>query len=354
MFENAQTPDTESVSPWLAAALDQLAEGVIVADEQGRIVYVNAAAAAIHGVAGLGVGPDDYADSYHLFTMDGAPYPSEELPLARAVSAGETVKDSYWRIQRADGRSIVALGTAGPVYDGQGRQIGAVLTLRDETEREAERKALQSAVALKDMLLREIHHRVKNNLQLVSSMLSLQGRRTVDPATQAALGDLSARVDIIADIHRALYETGETDRIEVIGYLGRLTERHVLPLVESFGIQFDVAFSGACTLPIEKATSLALALNELVLNSLHHAFADVAEPRIRVEAGCEGDQLTVTYLDNGPGPDPIEGPGSLGLGQVLISGLERQLGARVDRRRTPAGFVTEIAVPIGQGRAAAS
>ena len=76
-----------------------MAEGVIVADAGGNLVFVNAAASRMHGVETLGVGVEGYADTFHLLTEDGKPYPSSELPLARAVMRGETVIDERWRIR---------------------------------------------------------------------------------------------------------------------------------------------------------------------------------------------------------------------------------------------------------------
>lgn len=121
----------------LLAALAQMEEGVIVADANGALVFVNAAAERIHGVRALDVSVTQYADTYHLLTLDGEPYPSEELPLARAVVRGEHVVDERWRVRRPDGSEIVASGSARPVLDDNGVRIGAVLTLRDDSAREA-------------------------------------------------------------------------------------------------------------------------------------------------------------------------------------------------------------------------
>lgn len=113
--------------------LDQLSEGIIVTDEGGAIRFVNEAARAIHGVAELDVEPKDYSERYSLFTVDGQPHPFEDLPLARAVG-GETVIDAPWVIRRPDGTEVYAVGSAKPLIGDDGEQIGAVLTIRDETE----------------------------------------------------------------------------------------------------------------------------------------------------------------------------------------------------------------------------
>jgi PAS domain S-box-containing protein len=129
------------------AILSQLAEGVIVADEAGLVTFVNDAAARIHGVAELGVAPTGYAQHYHLMTEDGRPHPWEDLPLTRAVVKGEVVSDARWRIRRPDGAEVVAAGSARPLRDAEGRQVGAVLTLRDETARHHAELALAASEA---------------------------------------------------------------------------------------------------------------------------------------------------------------------------------------------------------------
>jgi PAS domain S-box-containing protein len=122
---------------------------VIVTDAAGGIVLVNEAAARIHGVNRLDVRPDEYSETYSLLTEDGRPYPSLDLPLARAVR-GETVLDARWRVRQPDGSEVLAVGNARPVLDATGRQIGAVLTLRDDTARvEAERSLRESEARLR-------------------------------------------------------------------------------------------------------------------------------------------------------------------------------------------------------------
>ncbi|MFN3688422.1 MAG: PAS domain S-box protein [Salinarimonas sp.] len=130
-----------------AAIIGQLVEGVIVADAQGRITFVNEAAERLHGGSVLGVGPDGYSEAYRLLTMEGTPFPPHELPLARAVIDGETVEDARWRIRRPDGTEVLAIGSARPVIGPDAARVGAVLTLRDDTARHAAEAALRESEA---------------------------------------------------------------------------------------------------------------------------------------------------------------------------------------------------------------
>ncbi|UZK70952.1 PAS domain S-box protein [Sphingomonas sp. S1-29] len=145
----ASTARAQKLAAEQVAILGQLAEGVIVTDRDGNITFVNDAASRIHGVGRLDVAPDAYSSAYHLLTLDREPYPTAQLPLVRAVQ-GETVAEARWRIQRPDGSEVLAVGSACPVRDENGETLGAVLTLRDDTERaEAERQLRENEARLR-------------------------------------------------------------------------------------------------------------------------------------------------------------------------------------------------------------
>jgi PAS domain S-box-containing protein len=153
--EQAARAAAERAGAERAATLQQLTDGVIVADDAGRITFVNAAARDLHGVAELGVGVAGYSATYHLLTPDGLPFPPEELPLARAVLRGETVVDAEWRIRRPDGSEIVAQGGAAPITGADGARHGAVLTLRDVTARRVLERQKDALLAARDQALAE-------------------------------------------------------------------------------------------------------------------------------------------------------------------------------------------------------
>jgi PAS domain S-box-containing protein len=125
-----------------ATVLGQLREGVMLTDREGRIGFINEAAGRFLGVAQQGTLPADYSRVFHVVTEDGEPYPSCELPLARAVLRGETVTDARWGVLRPDGTRRVASGSAQPLFDADGVMTGAVLTFHDVTERVQAERAL--------------------------------------------------------------------------------------------------------------------------------------------------------------------------------------------------------------------
>jgi PAS domain S-box-containing protein len=175
-----------------SAILSQLAEGVIVTDAEGRLTFVNEAAARLHGVARLGIAPGEYSEAYRLYTEDGAPYPPLDLPLARAALRGETVEDARWRIRRPDGTEVIAIGSARPVLDAAGRRVAAVLTVSDDTAR---RTAEQRLAALNADLERQVAERTRERgltWQVSPDLLGVldgAGRLTsFNPAWPAVLG----------------------------------------------------------------------------------------------------------------------------------------------------------------------
>lgn len=138
----------------LLAILQQITEGVIFADPNGVIVFVNEAAKEIHGLAELDVPIERYTETYDLLTIDEDPYEPEELPLARAVRHGETILDAEWKIRRPDGTIVVALGSATPVRDVDGSPLGAALTMVDVTQRKRAEALQNGQQRVLDMIAR--------------------------------------------------------------------------------------------------------------------------------------------------------------------------------------------------------
>lgn len=327
------------------AALEHLAEGVIIADAAGKLIFVNHAAEDIHGVKKLDVEPDDYSEAYQLLTMKGEPYPPHELPMAKAVIQGQTVENAHWRIRKPSGEEVVAIGTARPIMR-QGKQIASVLTLRDDTERLERSSALTAALETKEILLKEINHRVKNSLQVAMSILNLQVMQAGDDTTSEILESVSERIGIMADVHKSLYETGGHDRMFLATYLKRLSRKTVAAFSSANEVALDFESVGDFELSVEKAVSIALGLTELIMNSLKHAFANQPEPKISIRLDANTERVKLTYRDNGCGlKAEARGAAPAGMGSIIINGLVDQLGAAVVRSSDEPGYFYELTIP---------
>jgi two-component sensor histidine kinase len=195
----------------------------------------------------------------------------------------------------------------------------------------ATRTALEAALANNDILFREIHHRVKNNLQIVSSLLRLQSRRLDDEDARQAFAVALARIQSMGLVHEIIYRHPNPRRVNFRTYFEELcsTLARSSDAAER-GIVLEVASEDVFVdLPI--AVPLALIVNEAVTNALKHAFPEGRGGRIEVRASSWGGMCSVVVADDGVGFAPRAGPERSGSeGITLIRALARQIGGRAE------------------------
>lgn len=187
-------------------------------------------------------------------------------------------------------------------------------------------KELNSSLQEKEVLLKEIHHRVKNNMQVISSLLFMQARSTPQPEVRDILLESQNRIRSIALVHEKLYQSDDFKKIDYKDYLERIAHH----IFESYqirpgSIHLDVR-SDAVFLSIEKAVPLSLIVNELITNSIKHAFPRGISGEITIDFSLENFRYQLIYQDSGPGISDIlslEKPETLGM--QLIRGLAGQL-----------------------------
>lgn len=336
----------QAVDSYREAILGQLAEGVIITDPDGKISFVNQAANTLHGVSKLDVEPEKYASTYSLFTEDGEPHPMETLPLARAVLQDETVIRARWRIRRPDGTEVLAIGNAQPVYAADGEKIGAVLTIHDDTERYAIERDLADAVKIKEALLYEVNHRVKNSLQIVTSLLQLQARKSDSVELKQALNEARSRVDIVANLHRHLYSEGEHTSIDLGSYLKQFADETIGAFSSAGSIKHNFTVETEISLNMDKAVPVALIVGELLTNAIKYAFEAGGQNEIDLNVAARDGQVRISVADNGVGLkagfDPMS---SGGFGMTIVSALLQQLSGEFRVMPQAKGAAFEISFP---------
>lgn len=201
---------------------------------------------------------------------------------------------------------------------------------------------LELALKDREVLLKEIHHRVKNNLQVVSSLLSIQSRTIQDEKAQAVINEGRSRVDSMALIHRFLYEKGDLRAIDMNLYLSELCDT----IFESYSMYNDrVVLEKSIQkidLDVDTAVPLGLIINELVANALKHGFPDEKEGKVAVEFSEVNDALLICVKDNGVGSEGIEIK-STSFGMKLLKAFAPKLGATINIIKSP-GFTLEYRV----------
>jgi two-component sensor histidine kinase len=229
-----------------------------------------------------------------------------------------------------------------------GAEAGALVLVRDVTDVRSRDRALLT----KDATIREIHHRVKNNLQTVAALLRLQARRMTEPAARAALEESVRRVTSIAVVHETLAGSRE-DVVVVDDVLDR-----VLPMLGDLTVVGPAARARRVgefgELPAAVATPLVMAVTELLQNAAEHAFTDGEPGTIQLVAERDGVDLVVRVRDDGHGlPEGFDPASSDGLGlQIVRTLVTSELGGSL-RMGAPAGAGsgTEVVLTLpGAGR----
>ena len=207
-------------------------------------------------------------------------------------------------------------------------------TLNADLEERVRARTSELTASLKerDVLLQEVHHRVKNNLQVISSLINMQVRRLEAGTSRDALEACQTRVQTIALIHQTLYQAKDYARVPFSEYAQSLASNvfHATG-VSPTKVSLDLAI-GDVALPVDKAIPCGLLLNELITNALKHAFTDGRSGTIRVAFGrIEGGRLRLTVSDDGVGlPQGYDVRNSESLGLQLVSTLSDQLDAELE------------------------
>ncbi len=190
----------------------------------------------------------------------------------------------------------------------------------------------QRAANEKDLLLKEIHHRVKNNLQVISSLLNLQSESLESDIARAAVKEGQHRVKSMALIHQKLYTADDVRGVDVQDYMENLSAE----LFRAFGLDpekvgFEVSTSGL-KLDIDTVIPLGLIVNELITNSIKYAFRDIEKGLLKIEMSEQGENLSVVVQDNGNGMDEKAMESSNTFGWKMIKSLCRKLKAEISVR----------------------
>ena len=238
------------------------------------------------------------------------------------------------------------------IFDRQGNITEFQAVGRDITGRMEAEERIKASLREKEALLKEIHHRVKNNLQIISSILSLQEARVTDAASREMLRDSRNRIRSMALIHEKLYGSYDLSRINFTEYIASLLGNIRATYGTGkgrVGIRTDV---GDVSLNIDTAIPLGLIINELVTNSYKHAFPGDAQGEIFVELRPAGaGQYTLTVGDTGVGfPPDVDVHNTSSLGLQLVKALASQTRSHLTVERK-GGTVFTIVFPAGGGEA---
>ncbi len=283
-------------------------DAILVMDVEGNLVAANP-----FGRRLFHIGTEKYGRDPHLFL------PPDLHPLL------DTDRNDFQEFQI--GKSTFDV-TNSLVTRYGGRQAGRILTFRNISERKQYEASLKKALAEKETLFQEVHHRVKNNFSLVASLLSLEAAQIQDPELRKAFEDSRSRVYSMSRVHETLYLSRDMTELDLGDYLSKLVREMIQPMKREITLKTEIE---PVRIGIDRAVPCGLIVNEIVTNTLKHGISeDHRDPRVTLRVVRQDANLLLEIRDNGKGFTP----GDLDketLGMQLIQMLtEDQLGGHLE------------------------
>lgn len=295
MLLNSKLPiDRELYRPLSAS------DGIIITDKRSKIVFANTAASSIYKVLGVGkmVG-------HHIFDRQITMHITKETTVSQRPYEKEVEAGNLVLVQR----NI-------PLIKNE-QLVRTVIVVSDVTELRKKEKEL----LIKSAVIQEIHHRVKNNLQTIASLLRLQSRRTNSEEVKAALKESVNRILSISVVHEFLSQQ-DAEIIDVVEVAKNILDLVIQNMLEP-EFKLNTKFRGeTIILPSEHASSLALVVNELIQNSIEHGFIGLKEGTIGLDITTNEDSYLIDLYDDGTGiPDDFNPQASKSLGLQIVRTL---------------------------------
>jgi two-component sensor histidine kinase len=305
--------------------LNALPTAIYTTDAQGKITFYNEAAVAFAGRRpALG---EAWCVTWKLYSLDGAPLPHSECPMAIALREGKAVRGMEAVAERPDGTRITFTPYPTPLFDAEGALVGAVNMLVDITDRKA-------AEDRQRLLANEVNHRANNMLSVVQSMVRLSKAETVEDFR----GTLNGRIQALARAHNLLAKSR---------WLGADLQHLVSEELAPFMDQGSQVWISGTILPMQPtaAQSMAMIVHELATNAAKHGALSTQAGKVMIEwRRTKGDRIVFKWTEKG-GPPPIAAPTRKGVGSTVIARAASYLQAKVSMAWTAAGLAFELDLP---------
>jgi len=302
---------------------DSFPLGITVSDKDGKIIEANARASII-----LNVPREDHVqrqidgEQWHIIRPDGTPMPSDEYASVRALKEKHLVENIEMGIVKADSGITWLNVTAAPLHL---EELGVVISYGDITDRKRAEEERKIQLAEKEILLREVHHRVKNNIANIESLLTIQSDSTDNPETKASLEKAISRVQCTRVLYEKLLLSKDYQDISIKNYLESLIASIVMVFDSRKNILIDQQLADFMVTS-RKAISVGIIVNELLTNIFKYAFKDGADGKVSVSIDKAEDRVTLLICDNGVGIDErILSNKSPGFGLTLVRMLVEQM-----------------------------
>jgi PAS domain S-box-containing protein len=306
--------------PLFRRLMESINQGVLIVDLDQKIIYANANFCEL-----VGYEAEELTGEYAPKALLGVDW--SEIMNARIEDRKNRKSESYQiLVNHKNGSQKWMQVNAAPIIDTNDKVVGSIGLHADVTEKIEQDKALKKALQEKELLLQETHHRVKNNLQIISSLMNLQSTMLSEESDiETAFAKCRSRINAMASLHEIVYKSGESGKINFREYCGSLIQqiRQVLAVKEqNITINADIELR---LLSVDDALSCGMYINELISNSVEHAFSETGGT-INLRVSKKTNQTVIEISDNGKGlPADFDIETTNSLGMQLVSSFAEKL-----------------------------
>ena len=272
----------------------------------------------------------------HLVILFPEASREDSLEQIKKTLAGERWETVEIPILHVSGETRIVLWNSANIVGPQGTIISTIAQGQDITERKKMSDQIEASLNEKETLLREIHHRVRNNLQVASSIINFQAKSVSDPASLKQMREIRMRIGTLALVHEIAYLAKTPESINMRDFLYRCTSR----VIDEFGCEpgrIDITITAEnVQVVLNQAVPCSLIVNELLMNSIRHAFPGNRRGEIRIGFSIAKGNYVLEYSDDGVGfPEGMHPEEAETGGLSLIQGLARQIRGTVESRTRP-------------------
>ena len=331
------------------SVVESLAEGVIVQDSDGAILASNHRAEEILGLTKEQIAGRSSMDSrWRAIREDKSPFPGQEHPAMVVLRTGKPTFNTLMGIHKPTGELTWIMVNGVPIQNPQPLAEGAaavVCSFHDVTPALELNERLRNSVREKEVMLQEIHHRVKNNLAITISLFNFQMRELNDGPGREALLQAQDRVRTMALVHEMLYQAPSFSQVDLPGYISQLVRHLAAGYAVDHRVRVDLQIHPV-SLPLEAAIPFGLILNEVVSNAFKYAFPNDRQGTLTVALRKE-ETIVLEVSDDGQGlPAGLNLAETRSMGLRLVRELATQLDGAVEIT-AGAGTTFRLMIPTG-------
>jgi len=331
----------DATSEFAQSVIDTIREPLLSLDKDLRIVTANRSFYAIFKVKPEEtVGQLIYDLGNKQWDIPKLRELLEEILPQRAVFDDYEVEHDFATI----GRRVMLLN-ARQIRQAPGKEHIILLAIEDITARRETEKKIAALLEEKNLILKEVHHRIKNSMNTIRSLLSLQAMSIEDPVATQALEDTESRVGSMMLLYDKLYRSVDYADMSAQSYLGPLVDEILANFPNSGSITVEKHLDDF-TISAKVMQSIGIIVNELLTNIMKYAFTDRKAGIIRISATRTGDAATITVQDDGHGvPDTVNFENTPGFGLMLVRTLTEQIGGTITMKREN-GTIVELGFKV--------